>query len=267
VPLYAQTHTGVHQIGPRFGGRRAGVHRLGPLYGQTPTGVHALAERFAQTRSGLHRIEDTSLDRYELFVGSGSAPDLDGTPDETFSALPHTTTLTLPVSTVSHLVLRRRNRYNLTSLNTTATLIETDGAGDEVATPPTAPSFQAVSESGGAVAITAQYGYAADGTDQADAWLVWHKLGTDPVPGTDTPTEVAMVKSDGIARLAVSLGSYTDGQDVRVLVRTRRSAAPDVDSPNTTALQLTYDTDGPATPRAVATGGAGSRGLIPETTP
>ena len=65
--------------------------------------------------SGLYRIADDTLERYELFRGVDEEPDLDGEPYETFTELPHITDASPSAETF--FVLRKRNKFNLSSLN------------------------------------------------------------------------------------------------------------------------------------------------------
>lgn len=105
----------------------------------------------------------------------------------------------------------------------------------------------------GRCAITAAYAYEADGDDAADTWLVYLKEGSDPDPTTDSPDHTEdMSKTDGLAVLEHTTGYYDHGTDLHVLVRTRRSGSPDVDSDNTAASTITIDASRPASPAAHA---------------
>ena len=205
---------------------------------------------------GRHRSEDTSLDRYEVWHGDGTDPDPDaGPPDFTTTTFPFDIA-GLGVGKTHKFVWRRRNRFNLVSRNYTHLAITLDASGNAVPTPPSDPLDSIVEPaSSGKVRVKAHYDWVKDGTNQADQWLIYTKVGSDPDPAVDTPTVVNMSGTmvDNRVRLVDwESTAFADGADVRVLVRVRRSGTPNVDSANTVAVQATASTSGPAIP-----GGAG----------
>lgn len=222
------------------------------------------AESYEQRLAGYHRVADTEAAGYNLYRGIDDEPDPDSAAFESFTTLPHVTA-TLDVAPTGtertyQFFLRESNAYNLESQNYGEqedggiwSVTVTD-AGAVATSPPSDPhAFWGEPAASGAVRVQATYLYEVDDeADRADAWLVYAKVGSDPVPGVDTPTEVAMVFSDRICRLDNTGGSYSDGQVVHVLVRTRRNGSPDVDSVNTTCIEITADTDGPAAPGGAA---------------
>lgn len=83
--------------------------------------------------------------RYELFVATDGAAFDFGTPDETFTTLPHTTTLTLATGT-HELVLRQRNKWGFTSLNIDPVTIVVDAGGAGQPPAPSAPEYVAITQ-------------------------------------------------------------------------------------------------------------------------
>jgi len=170
---------------------------------------------------GNYRIEDTTIELYELYRGDGVAPDLTAPPWETFAALPHTTAA-LTAGHDWYFVLRKRNRHNLVSQNLVSTVISLSGGGAQN-TYPSNPSFEAAAAAGGTIRVTAAYEYLPDGANAANVWVVWLKNGADPVPGVDTPTYVeGMVRANGMALLDYTSSAFGHGSDVHVLVRALR---------------------------------------------
>jgi hypothetical protein len=200
--------------------------------------------------SGLYRVASSDLAAYELYVGvDGAAIDFDAPPLAMTATLPFTTDPLAPDHRYEF-VLRRRNKYDLVSLNVASEVLELDAGGDVVPTPPSAPTEVSVdAAAAGTVLVTARYAYAADGDDAADAFLVYLRSnGTDPDPGVDTPAEVAMRRSGGVARLRYTSSAFAEGATVKVIVRTRRSGTPDVDSTNVDVHTATATLLGPAAP-------------------
>lgn len=201
--------------------------------------------RFDGALRGQWRIEDTTLEQYELYRGVGASPDFTAAPWETSPTLPFAKAL--PVSTDNRLTVRYRNRHNLVSQNADETVFVLDGAGALAATAPAAPHLvicEAAAD--GDVRVQAFYNHAADGSNAADAWLIYQTSdGSDPDPAVDTPTEVAMAVAGSLVLLDRTAGGYADGLTIKTLVRTRRSGTPDVDSTNTTPSSVTSNTDGP----------------------
>lgn len=217
----------------------------------TLRGLATVFNGFGGVLRGRHRAANDALARYELFVGQDGPPDFGAAPFETFTVLPHVTApLAAPPSGTRfyHLVVRRRNRWGLSSLNVTEFVVEVNAAGAEVAAPPSEPTgVRADAAAGRTVRVRAVYDYPVDGEDQADAFLVYSRSnGTDPDPAVDTPLEVAMGKADGVARLDVGIGPFTEGATVKVIVRVRRNGSPDVDSRSLSVVSAVATAAGPA---------------------
>lgn len=225
---------------------------------------------------GKHRITNTAIELYELYHGVGAPPDFTAAPAETFSSLPHTTTLTLSVSNTHYLRVGLRNRFNLLTLEQKDTIITIDGSGNLVAVSPSDPHDTTIAPAAspaGAVRIKSFYDYETDGTTLAAvSWLVYlTSNGVDPDPDLDTPTVVTIAKVDGQAKLDWTSGGFADGLTIKALVRVRRvDAGPvNVDSTNTTIISTTSDTDGPAKPDfgAALFGAAGIDAVHQDRTP
>lgn len=237
-----------------YSAEAVGAHAVGyDSYSAEGAGKSAVMVRYDAELAGLTRIADDGLSRYELYIGVDGDPDFSAAPDETFTSLPYETAALTP-GHVYKLVVRQRNAYNLQSKNVVAWELDLDGAGNENSTPPSAPvDVSLVPAAAGAVRVQAGYSYIEDGNNQADKFLIYlTSTGVDPDPVLDTPIESLMVKSDGVAKLDYTSSQFADGSDIRVLVRTRRSGSPDVDSTNSTILTTTADTVGPVEPSGVA---------------
>lgn len=226
----------------------------------------AEARTYTERLGGIHRIADDDSDRWELHVGTDAEPDLTAAPTYTYAVtdasdpeadLP----LTVPALTPGHVyyfVLNLRNRHGLVSRNITSTRLEIDGAGAEIANPPSSPDvLEWSAQAGGTFRLRAVYAYGADGDDQADTWAYWITYdGSAPDPsGTATGTE-AMIKVDGAAYLEVTTGAQAHGTTGKVIVRTRRSSDT-IDSTNVDVHTATASTAGPSSP----TGGIHFRGV------
>lgn len=197
--------------------------------------------------TGLYRVSDPTLDRYEIFRGvDGAAIDFDAAPWHTAASLP--ATFAAPAAAHRYeFVVRKRSAYNASSQNKDAHLLDLDGSGNERAVPPSDPTEAGIAAAAGAFTLVrASYTYEPDGDDQADTWVVYLRSnGTDPDPTIDTPYTEAMSTVDGTARLAYSAGPFGEGDDVRVIVRTRRGGTPDVDSTNDDVYTATATFVGP----------------------
>lgn len=201
---------------------------------------------YSANMSGLYRISNSALDLYEIYTGSDTSPTF-ASAAATSSTLPFTTALSAPPSgnREYHIVVRKRNSYNLLSQNRYERKVKINSSGAIVVKPPTAPSNLSLTDyGGGKVRLKSDYA-AADDDPAADRWLIYQRGdGVDP-DGTETPIIVPMQRDFGMfARggtkpLNYLLGPYASGQDLRVLLRTRSSVA---DSSNTTATTLTVGT-------------------------
>lgn len=205
--------------------------------------------QYLETLAGSYRIADDDIALYELHIGVGSPPDITGTPDETFSSLPHTTAATLGTDTTNYLVVNLRNKYGLVSQQTEPTVIIVDGSGDEDSLPPTAPALiKCEKAASGAFDVSAVYYYVADSaTVRADQWLIYSTFdGSDPDPDVDTPTVVSMTPSDGVVKLNHTTATQSDGVTGKFIVRVRNSTTT-TDSTNNDICSNTADATAPGT--------------------
>lgn len=173
-----------------------------------------------------YRIADASLALYELFVGYGVAPDFTAPPVATSATLPFSWTPTLPSSGTEtlYVVVRQRNKYGLESFNVFEDVVEIV-AHVETLGPITAPLDVAVYDAAtGFLNVVAKYS-SADDANPADTWLVYCKLGADPVPGTDSPAFTGPMTFLGVeTAIAQVVGPYTPGAVAHVIVVAERSA-------------------------------------------
>ena len=205
--------------------------------------------------SSYYRIAQSAKDQYELFEGIDTSPTLTATPDTTSTGLPFTHTVTPSTGTSDfNYVVRKRNTYDLTSLNIFERAFRVGTSGDDVALPPSAPEdTELVDVGGGNIRVISRYISDAD-TTPADTWNIYAQGdGTAPVPGTDTPIATP---SMGVATFpglspAISLeqdiGPYAAGTTLQVVVTTLISATTS-ESENTAAQSVTVAGIGPATP-------------------
>jgi len=190
-----------------------------------------------------YRVADDSLNRYELFIGEDASPDLEAAPDDTSASLPFSYVITPPLvgSTDFHIVVRKRNQYDLTSLNQYERIVTVAAGGAEVVANPSSPaSVTLESAPDGYLSLTATYYFRQDGDNRGDYWQIYvTDTGSDPVPGVDTPTVVLMQHDDvNLSWIKYPIGPYLGGEDVRVIVRVLRSSDSATDG-NTTVTQ--YD--------------------------
>src|SRR5580693_1111938 len=200
---------------------------------------------YEETWEQSFRIEDTTLVIYELYAGVNAAPDFT-TPVATSATLPFSWTPTLPPggNALVNCVVRVVDRYSLQSFNLYQTVVKfVSGAG--VLLPPTPPVLVRVQDAqAGFIRVLAKYIDTGDEPNPADTWVVYVKIGADPVPGTDPITyQTLMLFGGPESGLTVVLGPYTPGTVAHVLVGALRSSdsqvgfAPVVDW--TLAVQLT----------------------------
>ncbi len=211
-------------------------------------GVHTVRLNFAQHDSGRHRIDDETIELYEVFYLLGGEPDLTAAPWQTFAALPYTTPA-ITGAGLHYFVLRKRDRWNQTSENVQSTIIELDGSDNKITRAPSDGTVLAVAAAkAAAVLVTGLYYYDRDPGRSADQWLIYiTNDGSNPDPAIDAPVVISMSKADGIAQLNWTSPTYSGGDTVKVIVRTRR-LSPLRDSVNATIITTTAATTAPGTP-------------------
>jgi hypothetical protein len=199
--------------------------------------------------AGLYRIADDALERYELFRGENEEPDLDGEPYETFTELPHITDG--GVSMTLYLVLRRRNKFNLSSQNIKSWEIKLDADGQMILPNPDAPQNISIVPAAGAKGlISAQYLFEDDDEYAATHWLIYFTDdGIDPDPEVNVPTVIIMSKRNGRATLRWTSPAADNNDTLKVLVRTRLVSGEDTfDSENTDIYSCIASDQGPTAP-------------------
>lgn len=224
---------------------RPGPIRIGP----PPVNTLAVAQQAA----GFYRVADPTLARYELYRGIDASPDFTAGPWQTFTALPFTTPA-LSVSHTHHLVLRRRNAWNLLSQNAQETLLRIAVDATLTPAPPSPPqNVNASAASAGKIRVSAEYLYAPDGPNAADLFLVFLTSdGSAPNPAGAPAASVPVVRADGVAKLSYLTAGYADGTLVKAIVSVRRSGTPDSDSTPSAIVSAVAATAGPASPTGIA---------------
>lgn len=219
-----------------------------PLGGDALANVTVLSSLHSHRLRGLFRLEDTELERYELFRGVDADPDLSSAPWQTFATLPYAT----PALDVSHtykFVLRKRNKFNLSSYNIAAWIVIVAADGSQVAPPSSPTGITAVPTAGGVIAVSALYAYLPDAESiRADTWAIWLTTdGSEPDPSGEPTAEIAMSQTTGLAVLDYQTDPVAHGTTVKVLVRAMRSA-DDGASANTDSVAAVGDAQGPSAP-------------------
>jgi hypothetical protein len=192
-----------------------------------------------------HNTVQSSLDRYELYAGVDANPTFT-TASTTSATLPFTYALSAPVSgTREHrYTVRKRNEYNLVSLNNYWRKTVVNSAGANVTSTLSSPQNTRLVQIGdGKLRLTSAYPYGLD-SSPATKWIVYTTTsGVDPDPAVDTATEVADVGAPdlltGRSYLSVDTSSFPWGQDVRYLVRVKQGSTQ---SSNLDVVQATIDT-------------------------
>lgn len=225
---------GTIDIGEQFG---LWIHR------ELPTNSIAIAQHevaigisftwesvtYDQTMFGFFRAAQDNLNRFELHIGTNDQqPDLTATPDETFTSLPHTTTTTFAADDTYHLIVNKRNVYNMVSQDISATEIDLDASGDEILTKPSAPeivSWEATTA--GKFLLTAVYFIDADATNvQADSFNIYTTFGgVDPLL-TDTPTNITfddLDAADGLVLITFTTSVQATDTIGKVMATVARS--------------------------------------------
>ncbi len=172
-----------------------------------------------------YRVANDSLALYELYLGEDAMPDFAGVgqPVETSATLPLTHTPSLPgagLTTVLHIITRRRNRYGLLSHNQHPSLIEIDEFGEEVLGPITDPEILRIFDGDeGEIIVTARYPRDTD-RNPADTWELYVEAGVDPDPDVDTAkSTIAFGMAGGVDwNWRVSCDSLTPGTVYHVMV-------------------------------------------------
>lgn len=189
---FAITAPGVARMQLPFEITAPGMSRVGLGYTIEVPGVYGINQ---STHTRVYRqryhVEEAALERWELYVGIGAAPDLDGSPVATGTTSPVVWNPPLPdpgETSVLHIVVLRRNAFDLTDFNCSAKLIEIDENGNEVLGPLTAPELARVLDGSaeGGLQVWARYAEQND-RNPADYWDLYATAGAPPTVGLDTP--------------------------------------------------------------------------------
>lgn len=229
-----------------FSGALRGLHiRRNAMSGRA-RGLHGMALACAVALRGRSRSADDAMDRYELFVGSDAAADPTGPPLATFANLPFLTPALDPGHAYQFL-LRRRNRWGLSSENLSAWALVLGADGQPLDAPQGPEDVTLTPSAAGTAVLTARYASAAD-PNAGDTWAVYlTDDGLDPDPLTTTAQSQPLGRGDGVARLRLVVAARPEGTTVKALVRLRRSGTPPVESVNTTPVSCVVTSVGPPT--------------------
>ncbi len=219
--------------------------------------------RYEQTMRGLFRIAATQATPWAMYAKLGSVPvpgvdsPLDTSADGVFSK----------VSVLTegrwYFVFTETDIYGLESIVSDTEFVDIDSGENLVNPKPIGPDNQSITpDTDGTTIVTASYLpiQEPDIDDRATHWLIYSTTdGVDPVPGTDTPEVVAMVRSTGLQReqLTHTLAAAIEGSPVAAIVQTRRieSGPVNFDSINTDIVSTTAINRGPARMRGEASYG------------
>jgi len=182
-----------------------------------------------QTSVSGFRVADDNLVGWGLWVGVNKEPDLTANPTAFSSSSPVTHSPTLPATgqlAELNCVARKRNKYGLWGFNVLSRKVTVNHLGAEDLGPVTAPYDVAVYDySAGYIRVLATYSGAAD-RNPADRWECYvSTTAADPTPGVSaTASASTMSFGFGQAGLAVTVGPYTAGSAVRVVVTAKRNS-------------------------------------------
>lgn len=186
---------------------------------------------YTQVYQQAFRVADTAFDLFELFVGEGVAPDFTSPPAATSPTLPFSFTPTPPgtgSTTELHLVVRRRNTFDLQSFNVGEVLRTIDSASAEVVTISVPIDVQVYDGLATFLSPVAKY-VSLDDPLPADTWEVFVTIGSDPDPLVDAPAFTGPMSFVGVESfLVASVGPFTPGTVAHVIVVAKRAAGSEV---------------------------------------
>lgn len=172
-------------------------------------GTFAVYNRVTASQVGVFRVAN-DIGGYNVYVGTGSLPDLTQPPEAFSATLPISVPLTPPLSGTEtfYIIVRRQDHYGLESQNQFATTFLLNTAGTLVLPPIQPPQGLLLNPlTGGKVRLNAsnpQYGHTHY---PANYWKVWLSVAV-PNPSVDTPVAVVQVTGKTLTLL---LGPYTAG--------------------------------------------------------
>lgn len=185
---------------------------------------------FSQVYEQGFRVADLSFDLFELFIGEDAAVDFSasGQPVATSPTLPFAFTPTPPPSGSTktlHVVVRKRNKYDLQSFNVFERFVVIDSSGAELLGPVSVPfDVQVYDDVSGSARVVSKY-FSTDDNNPADTWEVYAEEGVDPIPGTDTPAFTGtMLFLGDESMVSEVVGGFTPGAVLHVIVCAVRAA-------------------------------------------
>jgi hypothetical protein len=219
--FYALVRGTHHVYTIRYAEVLRGSHWTREQYPEVMRGSHEVYEQFAEDLAGRHRVAGIAAGLYELYHGVGGAPD--------FTAAPAATSTTLPMLSpvisgedVHEFVVRYRNVYGEVSGNIVSTKIELDGSDNQInVLPSEVEQVSAIAIDDDEIQVKADYIYGQDGDLAADQFAIYTKIGLGSWVFQEA---VAMVKSDGIARLVWTSSQAFGTVTVLARVHARRSS-------------------------------------------
>lgn len=200
----------------------------------------------SNTSHGLYRIADDTMNRWEVHKGTDEEPDF-SSPSETSTDLPFV--FNVGIDATYYIAVRKRNKYNLDSLNINTRELIVNADGDLMEPDPEGPAEVNIVPAANAKGyVEAIYYYDDDDKYAATHWAIFFTDdGSDPDPELDSPTVVAMTKANGKAVLKWTSPAADDGDTLKVLVRTRRTDDTH-ESNNTDIHSCIANDDGPEQP-------------------
>jgi hypothetical protein len=176
-----------------------------------------------------YRVADDSLNRYELYLEEDQLPDFDAStqPVATSTSLPFSYSPDLPESSDTKelwAVVRKRNEFDLLSLNLHPTIIEIDSVGEEELGGMSSPEIlRVVDGENGQIIVFARYPYGVD-RNEADTWELYATDGIDPDPDVDEILDTESFGAPAADYLWRGVGDgLTSGSTYHVMVVVRRS--------------------------------------------
>jgi hypothetical protein len=186
--------------------------------------------------NGQFRIEDPTLPRYELLIGTNAPPAIGATPVATSATKPFTYSLTPTPSSAYYLMTNYRNQHNLVSEGIDYEVLYFNSSGNPAMPPPTPPVFTVEATAGGSFIITARYFYLSDATaEQANSFNFYlatngNPLGASPVNipfavSGQLNTPPVATKIDGAYfQYILTTSTYSVPSTLSVVVRTLRTS-------------------------------------------
>lgn len=219
---------------------------------ETAAGSDTMLVRASETNTlqGYCRMENTSLARYEVYVGTDAMPTLTDDPVEnpptyTFTVSPKT--FSLAAGHTYYLCTRYRGSDGICDGNVTVKVVTISAGGELVTAAPSAPiNTEIKGASGGRVEIKAIYD--ASESDPADKWKIYKTEDgstPDPTNAGHLYQTIAMATGDPVKRLDwTSTDIWASGTVIKIVVTASRTA-DGIQSPNTVVSSYTVDTTGP----------------------